>query len=155
MHALKARSSQAQQEQGTPTAQQPSQGSQAQGSPAQPIQRHAKPGAEERHAANPQEASTAQAQHEEQPGGSQGSARAGEERDQEQTQGHGPTQEAERREAARPDATGTQEHPASGQQAMSTQQALWILDTVKQEERGAVLRDQQGQAHEAEVAQDW
>ena len=40
-------------------------------------------------------------------------------------------------------------------QTQSQQQALWILDTLKHEERGARAKEHPGPAREADVEQDW
>jgi len=44
---------------------------------------------------------------------------------------------------------------ATEAQNMSQQQALWILDTLKNEERGALVKEHQGSARESDVEQDW
>ena len=44
---------------------------------------------------------------------------------------------------------------ATEPQNMSQQQALWILDTLKNEERGALVKEHQGPAQEPDVDQDW
>ena len=44
---------------------------------------------------------------------------------------------------------------ATEPQNMSQQQAFWILDTLKNEERGALVNAHEHSAHEADVEQDW
>jgi len=44
---------------------------------------------------------------------------------------------------------------ATETQDMSQQQAIWILDTLKHEERGALAQERQGPAQESDVEQDW
>lgn len=44
---------------------------------------------------------------------------------------------------------------ATEPQDLSEQQALWILDNLKNEERGALGKEHQGPAREADVEQDW
>ena len=44
---------------------------------------------------------------------------------------------------------------AAEPQNISQQQALWILDTLKREERGALVKEPQGPARESDVEQNW
>jgi len=48
-----------------------------------------------------------------------------------------------------------QAQAATEAQNMSQQQAFWILDTLKNEERGALVKERQGPGREADVEQDW
>ena len=56
-----------------------------------------------------------------------------------------------------PGQQGAEQHAqmATEAQNMSQQQALWILDTLKNEERGALVKEHQGSARESDVEQDW
>ena len=69
-------------------------------------------------------------------------------------------QQEQQAQAAQPPQPGAQgsEHnapQAAEPQSMSQQQALWILDTLKNEERGALVKEHQGPAQESDVEQDW
>lgn len=59
--------------------------------------------------------------------------------------------------AQQPGPQEAEQHPqtATAPQNMSQQQAIWILDTLKHEERGALPRERQGPARESNVEQDW
>ncbi len=48
-----------------------------------------------------------------------------------------------------------QAQTATEPQNMSQQQALWILDNLKSEERGALVKEHRGSARETDVEQDW
>lgn len=56
-----------------------------------------------------------------------------------------------------PGQQGAEQHAQTTTEAqnMSQQQALWILDTLKNEERGALVKEHQGPAREADVERDW
>lgn len=64
-------------------------------------------------------------------------------------------QGGEQQEASQAGSAGSHAGSPLDEQAMSKQQALWILDTLKREERGALSSDQRGPAHEAPVERDW
>ena len=60
-----------------------------------------------------------------------------------------PGQQPSERQAQQATETGSEA------QDMSQQQALWILDTLKNEERGALLKQRQGMGRESDVEHDW
>ena len=93
---------------------------------------------------------------------------AGQEQAQEQTgRQTAPSTGSEPQQDATPTATAPSPSPLEGErggegrasvetpQDMTKQQALWILDSLRQEERLARPSQEQGQAQEATVEQDW
>ena len=77
----------------------------------------------------------------------------------EAAQGTDPQQQGQPAQAARqqPAQQGSEQsaQAVAESQNMSQQQALWILDTLKNEERGALVKEHQGPAREPDVDQDW
>lgn len=61
------------------------------------------------------------------------------------------TQHPEPQDGTSASAAGTPDHPSE----MSQQQALWILDHLQHDERGALATQQPGQGRESRVEQDW
>ena len=80
---------------------------------------------------------------------------------------HATAHTADPREAFTPDSSASGEHAASDlpvpsetgrqtdQHELSTQQALWILDSLKREEQGARVKEQPGHARESAIEHDW
>ena len=150
----KPRASQTQQARQQPSQDQPAQPQQPQGRQSQQAseQPQQQAGRSSEEQAGQQAASAAE--HANEPQAQSGdSTQTGEPQHPSPAQAQG--QQPEPREASQSEQGESSGRRSAEQREMSKQQALWILDTMQREERGALSTTQQGQARQAPVGQDW